>query len=149
MSRQQILPLVVLTFAACAGAAPLSYAQWQVHGAPVSTAPDDQKTATTASDGAGGMIAVWIVPRHGHEHLYAQRITAAGTIASGWPADGLLLSTFEGSEIEHSPTIISDGVGGAIVTWNDCRGGALGCAGSVPAGGGLRVGLRTISTLNE
>jgi hypothetical protein len=45
--------------------------------------------------------------------VYAKRYTAAGAVASGWPAEGLLAVAGDGNEIE--PQAVSDGAGGAVV----------------------------------
>ena len=51
--------------------------------------------------------------------IYAQRVNAAGS--PQWTADGVALCT--AANDQRDPTIVSDGAGGAIVTWDDRRNG--------------------------
>jgi len=70
-------------------------------------------------DGAGGALVFWRDSR-GSGTIFAQRVTADGTLAPGWPADGLQLTT-------NSPTGSSGGIldaipdesGGAYVAWKN------------------------------
>jgi hypothetical protein len=64
------------------------------------------------------------------------RLLPDGTIAPGWPAGGLLLSTVMGSQ--EPATIISDGSGGALVFWDDARN-------VPPAGNGDVYGQRVLA----
>ena len=92
--------------------------QWTANGVALCTATFDQLTPKIASDGAGGAIVTWYDSRSATNYdIYAQRISAAG--ATQWTANGVALCTAANSQSD--PTIISDGVGGAIVTWYDFR----------------------------
>jgi hypothetical protein len=51
--------------------------------------------------------------------IYAQRVNASESVL--WAANGIALCTATGGG--GSPIIVSDGAGGAIVTWNDYRNG--------------------------
>ena len=86
---------------------------------PLCTATGDQQFPTIVSDGAGGAIVTWQDQRGGNYDIYAQRISAAGTVQ--WTTDGVALCTIAGEQ--SSPTIVADGAGGAIVTWQDLRSG--------------------------
>jgi hypothetical protein len=46
-----------------------------------------------------------------------QHVSAAGTIAPGWPAGGLVIQGPSTSQVD--PVVVSDGRGAAIVVWND------------------------------
>jgi FlgD Ig-like domain len=95
-----------------------SAAQWQPDGNPLSTAAGDQLSPMIVSDGAGGAIVTWSDSRSGpFSDIYAQRIDASGV--ARWTADGVALCTAAGHQ--NSPTIVSDGAGGAIVAWTDGR----------------------------
>jgi len=96
--------------------------QWSAGGVALCTAADNQYYPTIASDGAGGAIATWWDNRSatGYFDIYAQRVNAAGV--PQWTSDGLALCTAPNNQI--IPTIVSDGAGGAIVTWQDDRGAA-------------------------
>src|SRR5262249_53915588 len=60
--------------------------------------------------------------------IYAQHILQSGAIDPAWPADGRALCT--NTKHQFFPLIVSDGAGGAIVTWRDLRNsppGGCGC----------------------
>src|SRR5262245_50250456 len=71
------------------------------------------------ADGAGGAIVVWTDTRSGNYDIYAQHITSTGTVAPGWPANGLAICTAGGDQEE--PHAVADGAGGAIIAWTDRR----------------------------
>jgi len=91
--------------------------QWTVDGVALCTAAAEQWAPKIISDGAGGAIVTW----YGNitYDVYAQRVNASGVIQ--WTVDGIALCTATGSQ--YSPAIAPDGVGGAIVAWEDSRGG--------------------------
>src|SRR6185436_10418227 len=92
---------------------------WPADGRGLCTATGDQRSATIVSDGAGGAVVTWQDSRAGNYDIYTQRVLASGAVDGAWPADGRALCTAAGGQI--SPTIVSDGAGGAIVTWSDAR----------------------------
>ena len=102
-----------------------AHAQWQPDGIPLTTAFGGQDSPHIAPDGAGGAIAVWRDFRNVHlgsdYDLFAQRVTAEGMIATGWPTEGFPVCT--DSAYQDEPQIISDGVGGAYFAWIDRRDG--------------------------
>ena len=92
--------------------------QWAPNGIALCTADNDQRYPVPATDGAGGAIVAWDDARDSAEFdIYAQRINAAGVIQ--WMDDGVELCTQP--FIQYLPAILSDGAGGAIVTWPDFR----------------------------
>ena len=91
-------------------------------GNPVCTAPGDQLVSQVLPDGSQGTFVVWIDGRNGNQDIYAQRMTREGTIAAGWPANGVAVCTASGHQ--NSPVMASDGAGGIIVAWQDHRGAA-------------------------
>jgi predicted lipoprotein with Yx(FWY)xxD motif len=95
--------------------------QWSANGVPISTAVGSQVAPTIVSDSAGGAIITWYDYRNGttNSDIYAQRINASGTVQ--WAANGVPVST--AARYQRDPTIVSDGVGGAIITWVDERSG--------------------------
>ncbi len=110
------LPLVAIP------AAP-ARAQWQVDGGPVCTAANIQANPAIVADGSGGTIIVWQDLRGGTTHdIYAQHVLSSGAVDPAWPVDGRALCTALNDQ--NSPAIVSDGAGGAIVTWQDLRGGS-------------------------
>jgi hypothetical protein len=95
---------------------------WPVNGIPVCVEPGFQIYPAILTDGAGGAIATWYDHRNaatGYD-IYAQRITSAGAIAPGWPANGVALCTALGDQSDPVP--VTDGAGGMIAYWNDYRG---------------------------
>ena len=107
-------------------AATPAHAQWQPNGFPLTTAEGGQDGPHIAPDGSGGAIVVWrdfrnLYPTGTNSDLYAQRVTAEGRIAAGWPTDGFAVCT--DSAYQDQPQIISDGMGGAYVAWIDRRDG--------------------------
>lgn len=71
-------------------------------------------------DGSGGAIIAWMDTRSGSNlDLYAQRIDATGTLL--WRRNGTIVSIASGDQT--FPQMVSDGQGGAIVTWSDGRRG--------------------------
>lgn len=91
--------------------------QWTANGVALCLAAGDQYNPMPASDGAGGAIVAWVDVRSGNLDVYAQRINAAG--APQWTANGVSLCNVAGDQ--NVPVIVSDGAGGAIVTWQDAR----------------------------
>ena len=92
---------------------------WPASGQGVCTAPGSQSYPAMIPDGAGGAIVVWHDARGGLYDIYAQRISATGV--PQWTANGVPLCMAADNQL--SPSIVSDGVGGAIVTWHDLRSG--------------------------
>ena len=96
------------------------------------TSAGDQAYPTIVSDGAGGAIVTWQDFRGGNSDIYVQRVNVAGT--PQWTVNGVALCTATGNQF--GPAIASDGAGGAIVTWQDFRGGNYDiCAQRVTAAG--------------
>ena len=127
MSRSRTLALFPLVLATLGSAAPAAWAAWPSNpnsNVPLCTAPGIQLTPVIVSDGAGGAIAAWGDRRSGTaSDIYTQRVNAAGVLI--WPDggyDGIAICAETNNQ--ERPTIVSDGAGGAIVTWYDTRSGA-------------------------
>jgi hypothetical protein len=93
---------------------------WDTNGVAVCTALTDQNRPNITAHGNGGGIVVWEDKRNGDWDIYAQRIDADGTPT--WIADGVPIC--DESDHQRAPQSISDFVGGAVITWDDRRGGA-------------------------
>lgn len=93
---------------------------WLDNGIPVCTASGNQNYPTIASDGAGGVILAWWDMRSGEFNIYAQRIDLAGNAL--WGREGLAICVESG--IQNYVCITGDGTGGALMAWDDNRGGA-------------------------
>jgi hypothetical protein len=94
--------------------------RWTPGGEPLCTAPDQQNSPQITADGAGGAVITWADLRAGYPNadIYAQRIDAAGDVR--WTTDGEPITTHL-EERQNAPKIVSDGSGGAIITWEDGR----------------------------
>jgi hypothetical protein len=94
---------------------------WTADGVAVCSAAGNQYHARLVSDGAGGAIIAWRDDRIPSDaNLYAQRIDANGSAL--WTADGVAFCTASDYQDFYGP-IVSDGYGGAIITWGDRRDG--------------------------
>jgi hypothetical protein len=115
----------VLTLLASSSIALYSYSLSQWSSDPkvntgICTESHSQAQPAIVCDGTGGVIIVWIDSRNGTDYdIYAQRVSAGGSML--WPVDGVPVSTATGDQM--SPRLVNDGLGGAIVTWYDRRGG--------------------------
>jgi predicted lipoprotein with Yx(FWY)xxD motif len=93
--------------------------RWSPQGVPLCTAAGDQGPSQIASDGAGGAIVTWGDIRGGSPDVYAQRVSASGTVQ--WATNGVAICTSTGEQ--YWPVIVSDDAGGAIIAWDDFRDG--------------------------
>jgi len=95
--------------------------QWATDGVAICTAPGNQFSPMIGSDGTGGAVVTWEDGRSVGVSLdiYAQRVNASGT--PQWTSDGVVVCTAANDQFD--PMIVSDGAGGAIVTWEDTRTG--------------------------
>jgi predicted lipoprotein with Yx(FWY)xxD motif len=88
-------------------------------GIAICLASNVQSLPSIAPAGGGGSIIVWQDYRNGAADIYTQKINAAGV--AYWTSDGIPVCTSASSE--YSPTAVSDGSGGTIITWQDNRSG--------------------------
>src|SRR5262249_53144036 len=96
--------------------------KWPARGLAVCEAVNDQGASGIASDGRGGAIVTWYDQRNGKDYdIYAQHVLASGSTDRAWPRGGVALCGAPGHQ--RAPTAVSDGAGGAIVTWFDYRSG--------------------------
>ena len=95
---------------------------WPPSGLLVCGAANNQFIPAIVSDGSGGAIVAWTDLRGGATFdVYAQHVLASGVVDPVWPVDGRAISTAVGNQ--EYPSIVSDGIGGAILTWHDLRTG--------------------------
>jgi len=108
---------------------------WPAGGYPVCAKPNFQIYPQMTTDGAGGAIVSWYDIRDSSSDfdIYAQRILANGTVATGWPANGVAVCTAPGGQKE--PHLVPDGTGGALLAWSDYRFYADAYAGRVNGAG--------------
>ncbi len=91
---------------------------WTTSGKAICTSTGNQYNPRIVSDGLDGAIIVWQDRRNNTDYnLYAQRISSNGE--TRWTANGVLIcnSLYD----QFNPKVISDGSGGAIITWQDFR----------------------------
>ena len=95
--------------------------QWVANGVGLCLDVSEQYAGAPVTDGAGGAIVPWTDFRFATASLYAQKISAAGTL--GWAANGLPICTV--GDISD-PVASPDGTGGAFFVWDDTRTGSIG-----------------------
>jgi len=95
--------------------------RWNNNGTAICIANYSQAKPDICSDGAGGAIITWHDYRNGNNNdIYAQRINSTGVVQ--WGENGIIICNMSGNQ--ENPRICSDGVGGAIISWEDWRGGS-------------------------
>ena len=98
-----------------------SQGAWLPDGTPVCSIDSPQSSPAAISDGADGVLVVWVDGRNGNPDLFAQRLTPLGSPAPGWPAAGLAVCTEPSGQ--GSPLIATDGAGGVVIAWWEIRTG--------------------------
>ena len=94
--------------------------QWTADGVALCIAAYNQDYPEITTDGVGGAIIAWRDFRNGTDYeTYGQRVNASGSLQ--WTADGVALCI--AAYNQDYPEIITDGAGGAIITWGDYRSG--------------------------
>jgi len=95
--------------------------QWTTNGVPVCVVVFEQDTIAMISDGLGGAILTWQDYRsnNGFADIYAQRVNSSGAML--WTANGV--SVCNQAAAQRGPKLVSDGSGGAFITWYDNRAG--------------------------
>jgi hypothetical protein len=93
---------------------------WTADGVPICTVASNCGDPQLMGDGSGGTIITWRDSRNGNYDIYAQRLDANGDTL--WSADGVAICT--AANHQYSPQLISDGSGGAVITWYDYRSGS-------------------------
>jgi hypothetical protein len=92
---------------------------WQPNGNVASDIPGYQYSPYLAPDGQGGAYVAF--SDAGAEKGYVQHLSAGGSLAPGWPSAGIPLVNLDASQ--RYLAITPDGLGGAIVAWEDFRSG--------------------------
>ncbi len=93
---------------------------WSFQGVVICSEPNfaAQYNTRIATDGSGGAIICWQDKRtSSSDDIYAQRVNSSGAVQ--WTGNGVLICNAAGLQIGSQ--IISDGSGGAIITWEDRR----------------------------
>lgn len=93
---------------------------WTSGGVPVCTAIMNQKSPRLVTDGFGGAYIVWQDKRGGVDYdIYAQHLNSSGV--PQFVLNGIAICN--SIDKQTDPKIVSDKLGGAIITWQDKRGG--------------------------
>ncbi len=94
---------------------------YTTNGVATCTMATDQIKPDICSDGAGGMIITWTDYRSTTDfNIYAQRLGPA--LAIVWAVDGVVMNNNVAYD-QTDPKLVSDGMGGAILSWTDYRTG--------------------------
>ncbi len=125
-------------------------AQWTVNGVAICTSNDSQQQPQIVSDGSGGAVIAWQDYRSGSNYdIYAQRLNSSGAVQ--WSANGVPICTAAFDQFNIA--MISDGGGGAILTWEDNRANVVNCpdiyAQRVNASGAALWTANGVSICNE
>lgn len=89
---------------------------WKANGLAICSATGDQTLADLVTDGSGTTIFTWTDLRNGaHNDIYARPVSATGSLL--WQSNGVPISTAATNQYEAR--VVTDGTGGAIVTWYD------------------------------
>jgi hypothetical protein len=101
-------------------------AQWNANPAinnAIAVTPYDQQDVKIATDSKGGAIITWLDYRADATmaagDIYAQRIDKDGVIK--WSLNGVAICTHAADQV--GPVIQEDGLGGAVIAWEDMRNG--------------------------
>lgn len=90
---------------------------WTANGIAVCAKTTNQKNPKIISDNAGGAIVVWEDSVSFYWDVYAQRINSLGVPL--WTTGGVGICTSPNTQT--NPKIDDDGLGGAVITWQDKR----------------------------
>jgi hypothetical protein len=94
---------------------------WPQDGLLICNAPGTQQNLSIIPDRVGGAIVAWEDSRNSSWDIYAIRIRADRTLAAGWLANGTPVCIANGDQ--SSISLAPDGIGGALITWQDYRSG--------------------------
>lgn len=98
--------------------------QWTANGVALGAATNDQSDLSMVPDGSGGAVLIWLDSRAGGVAAYGQRVNSAGTAL--WTSDGMALGpVYEAFDCGGDPdscqwmppSVVLDGLGGAVATW--------------------------------
>lgn len=90
---------------------------WQPNGVPACSQPGAQESPYVAAVGNGETVVAWADVRGIDYDIYAQRLDAAGNTM--WTVGGIRVC---GAAYDQQfPAVVADGVGGAMVVWQDGR----------------------------
>ncbi len=91
--------------------------RWFPDAMPACTAQNYQSPTLIIPDGAGGTIIAWQDARGSTSDIYVQKLSTIGYIQ--WASNGVAICTGKTGVIFGG--MVTDGAGGAIITWHDRR----------------------------
>jgi hypothetical protein len=94
---------------------------WPAAGRAIALSWGNQDPPVLAIDGNGGALVAWAQWNGGTRDIFVKHVLASSALDPAWPANGRVL--IADSYDQESPAIVADGAGGAIVSWDDQRGG--------------------------
>lgn len=94
-------------------------ARWGNNGLSICSETKEQSFPSIIKDIKGGHIIAWIDSRNNRQDIYAQKINASGALQ--WKTTGVIIAP---ENYGLTPSLVSDGNGGAIITWEDMREGS-------------------------
>ena len=116
----------------------IAHAAWTTNGNNVVNATRAQNLTAICPDASGGAFFAWADERAAslQPDAYVQRLLGDGTVAPGWPLNGVAVSSSGSVERAY---VQPDGAGGALVLWRQAspRGFYMQ---RVDAGGGIHPG---------
>ncbi len=119
MLKNLKLTVLIAVFTGFIGV-PSLHADWVTDRIRLCTASGAQDSPAIISNGSGVAIFTWLDGRSGSStDVYAQKFNASG--AAQWTSNGVVVCSATGDQI--NARIVSNGVGGAFVTWEDERAG--------------------------
>src|SRR5262249_42190508 len=86
------------------------------------TGAGERQVAALTPQAGGGAITVWMDRRAGDWDLYASRVGADGSLASGWASRGHAVCVAAGDQVE--PQVLAAAGQGLTVCWVDRRSGS-------------------------
>ncbi len=91
---------------------------WPLAGLVLATSVNRIDPVGVVSDQQSGMIAAWTDEEEQQNHLRAQRVRFGGTIAPGWTANGVVVTSSSEGPASAS-AMVEDHFGGATFSWYD------------------------------
>ncbi|MEX2052671.1 MAG: hypothetical protein WD898_00385, partial [Candidatus Paceibacterota bacterium] len=92
---------------------------WFTNGWGVSVESGNQSAVDMTSDGVSGVFFTWKDNRNGTFDIYYQRADMNGAMQFSVGGNSVFLAAFD----QINPNIVGDGVGGAIIVWQDSSAG--------------------------
>src|SRR6185503_5616688 len=92
---------------------------WTTDGIEIRQKPGTNWSLGIVADGQGGAILAWYTAPLAIDHIFAQRLDAAGNCL--WDTGGVVVCDTASNQVD--PVLAPDGSGGAIIVWRDRRHG--------------------------